>query len=104
LHIHRLPFFVQFLFTYLVYINTRDNVLIKQILPCAEKNCKSKMILVDNNNNTIGYSCLENPEEHNFRYNLTKRKWEKILIKTKLILHYNQNPHAEILFEALSQT
>ena len=84
-------------------INTRDGILIKHILPCSEKNCKSKMILVENKDNIVGYSCLKNPEEHNFRYNLNKRKWEKILIKTKLILHYNQNPYEEILFEALSQ-
>ena len=86
-----------------MHINTRDGILIKHILPCAEKNCESNMILVENRDILVGYSCLENPEEHNFRYNLTKRKWEKILIKTKIILHYNQNPSAEILFEALSQ-
>jgi len=86
-----------------VYINKRDTILVKQTLPCAEKNCKGKMILIENNANLLGYSCLEKPDEHNFRYNITLKKWEKIMIKTKLILHYNQNPCEEILFETLNE-
>ena len=48
----------------------------KKRIYCSTK-CGSKYI------NTKRRAALkENPEEHNFRYNLTKRKWEKILIKT----------------------
>lgn len=74
----------------------------KQTLPCAEKNCKSKMTLVEKNENLLGYNCLEKPNEHNFRYNITQKKWEKKIIKTKLILHYNQNPCEESLIETSS--
>jgi len=55
------------------------------------------MTLIENNNNSLGYSCIEKPDEHNFRYNITQKKWEKIIIKTKLILHYNKNPCEEFL-------
>ena len=71
--------------------------MVEQTLPCAEKNCNSQMTLIENNDNSLGYSCLEKPDEHNFRYNITQKKWEKIIIKTKLILHYNKNPCEEFL-------
>ena len=67
----------------------------KQKLPCAEKNCKSKMVLVENKDNILGYSCLEKPDEHNFRYNIARKKWEKIIIQTKVILNYNEDPCEE---------
>jgi len=57
------------------------------------------MTLIENYNNLLGYSCLEKPDEHNFRYNITQKKWERIIIKTKLVLHYNQNPCEESLIE-----
>lgn len=57
------------------------------------------MTLTENNDNILGYSCLEKPDDHNFRYNITQKKWEKIIIKTKLVLHYNKNPCDEYLIE-----
>lgn len=69
--------------------------MVEQKLPCAEKGCKSEMVLVENKDNILGYSCLENPDEHNFRYNITRKKWEKIIIQTKVILHYNKDPCEE---------
>lgn len=66
--------------------------MIEHKLPCAAKNCKSEMILIDNNDNLLSYSCLKKPDEHNFRYNLTQKKWEQLIIKTKLVLNYNHNP------------
>jgi len=80
-----------------VNINIRDRLLVVQTLPCAEKNCNSKMTLIENNENTLGYSCLTKPDEHNFRYNIVQKKWEKIVIRTKLILNYNKNPCEEFL-------
>jgi hypothetical protein len=71
-------------------------------LPCAAKNCKSKMILIDNNDNLLSYSCLNKPHEHNFRYNMTEKKWEQLIIKTKLVLNYNYNP-CKTNFTAISK-
>lgn len=76
--------------------------MVKQKLPCAEKNCKSKMTLIKNKDNILGYSCLEKPDEHNFRYNITRKKWGKIILKTKLIVYYNKNPCEEPLIETPS--
>ena len=73
--------------------------MVKQTLPCAERNCNSKMALKENDNNILGYSCLERPNEHKFRYDITQKKWEKIIIKTKILLHYNQNPCEESIYE-----
>ena len=78
-------------------INIRDRLLVAQTLPCAEKNCNSQMTLIENNDKTLGYSCLLKPDEHNFRYTIAQKKWEKIVIKTKLILNYNKNPCEEFL-------
>jgi len=66
--------------------------MVKQVLPCAEKNCESKMILTENTGNLLYYNCQENHHEHTFRYTIDQKKWEKILIKTKLILNYNNDP------------
>jgi hypothetical protein len=75
-------------------------VLVKQTLPCAEKNCKSKMTLTENTDNLLYYNCIKKHDEHTFRYNITQKRWKKIIIKTKLILHYNENPCEEHLTEA----
>jgi predicted flap endonuclease-1-like 5' DNA nuclease len=66
--------------------------MVKQTLPCAEKNCNSKMILTENAVNLLYYNCQEKHHEHTFRYTIDQKKWEKILIKTKLILNYNNDP------------
>jgi predicted flap endonuclease-1-like 5' DNA nuclease len=50
------------------------------------------MSLTESSDNVLYYSCLDNPEEHTYRYDLVQKKWEKIIIKRKLILHYNENP------------
>ena len=71
--------------------------MVVQTLPCAEKNCNGQMTLIENNEKTLGYSCRINPEEHNFRYSIVQKKWEKIVIKTQLILNYNKNPFEEFL-------
>jgi hypothetical protein len=75
-------------------------ILVKQTLPCAEKNCKSKMTLTENADNLLYYNCIKKHDEHTFRYNIAQKKWEKIIIKTKLILHYDENPCEEPLTEA----
>jgi len=69
--------------------------LVTQTLPCVEKNCKSKMLLIEDNLNFLNYRCLEKPEEHYFRYNINQKKWEKLIVKTKLVLTYNKNPCQE---------
>jgi len=66
--------------------------LVKQTLPCAGKNCKSKMTLTDKTDNMLYYNCITEHDEHTFRYNIKQKKWEKIILKTKIILHYNEDP------------
>jgi predicted flap endonuclease-1-like 5' DNA nuclease len=66
--------------------------MVKQTLPCAEKNCNSKMILTENAVNLLYYNCQEKHHDHTYRYNIDQKKWEKIMLKTKLILHYNNDP------------
>ena len=59
------------------------------------KNCKNMMVLTENAGNLLYYNCTENHNEHAFRYNVEQKKWEKIIVKTKLALHYNNNPIEE---------
>jgi hypothetical protein len=73
--------------------------LVKQTLPCAEKNCKSKMKLTRNEDNILTYKCLETPKEHIFRYYINQKAWEKIIIKAKLILRYKENPCQETVYD-----
>ena len=67
--------------------------MIINILPCADSKCKDKMRLVFQNERFIGYRCLLKPNSHNFRYNIKKDIWEKILIKTKPIICYKESPY-----------
>ena len=66
--------------------------MIKTTLPCAEKKCDSGMILTDNTGEILYYNCLKNHDTHVFRYNIPNKKWEKITIKSQIILHYKENP------------
>jgi hypothetical protein len=50
------------------------------------------MTLTDKTDNLLYYNCITNHDEHTFRYNIEQKKWEKIIIKTKIILHYKENP------------
>ena len=76
--------------------------MVKQRIPCAEKNCKSKMSFTKNANNFLYFGCLEKRGEHTFRYNIVQKKWEKMIIKSKLILHYNEHPYEEPIIESSS--
>ena len=73
--------------------------MVIQTLPCAEKNCRGKMALTENTDDILYYGCLENHNEHIFRYNMVQKKWLKIIIKTKLIFSYNKNPCEEPLIK-----
>ena len=53
------------------------------------------MVLIEDNNTFLSYRCLEKPEEHNFRYSINRKKWEKLIVKTKIVLNYNKNPCKE---------
>ena len=66
--------------------------MVQNILPCIDKNCTSKMILTENNDKLLYYNCQQKHNDHTFRYDIDQKKWEKIIIKTKLILHYKNNP------------
>ena len=57
------------------------------------------MALIEKDNNILGYSCFERPDEHRFRYDIRQKKWEKIIIKTKIILHYTQDPCEESIYD-----
>ena len=63
-----------------------------QTLPCPKKNCKNKMNLTKNSDNLLNYKCHKNPDQNKFRYNVDKKKWEKIFTQTKILLNYNRNP------------
>ena len=69
--------------------------MVAKTLSCVEKKCKSKMVLIEDNNTILSYRCLEKPEEHNFRYSINLKKWEKLIVKTKIVLNYNKNPCQE---------
>jgi predicted flap endonuclease-1-like 5' DNA nuclease len=66
--------------------------MVQNVLPCIDKNCTSKMILTENNDKLLYYNCQQKHSDHTFRYDIDQKKWEKIIIKTKLILHYKKNP------------
>ena len=66
--------------------------MVKQELACAEKNCNNKMVLTENTGKLLYYNCQEKNNEHTFRYNIEQKKWEKIMIKTKLLLNYDNDP------------
>ena len=72
--------------------------MLRTTLPCADPQCKNKMRLVFQNDRFLGYRCLLKPNTHNFRYNIARKRWEKIIIKTKPVIGYKKSPY-EILFE-----
>ena len=72
--------------------------MLRATLPCANPQCNDKMRLVFQNERFIGYRCLLKPNSHNFRYDRTRKKWSKIIIKTKPIICYKQSPY-EILID-----
>ena len=53
------------------------------------------MVLIEDTPTFLSYGCLEKPEEHNFRYRINQKKWEKLIITTKIVLNYNKNPCQE---------
>jgi hypothetical protein len=50
------------------------------------------MTLTESTDNSLYYNCVEKHEKHAFRYNIDQKKWEKIILKTKRILNYNEDP------------
>lgn len=72
-----------------------------ETLPCADPKCKDKMRVVFKNERFIGYRCLLKPNSHNFRYNIKREIWEKIIIKTKPIIGYKESPY-DLLEEGLT--
>jgi len=72
--------------------------MLRESLPCADPQCTDIMRLVFQNERFIGYRCLLKPNTHNFRYNLNRDIWEKIIIKAKPIIGYKESPY-DILFE-----
>ena len=71
--------------------------MVKLTLPCAEKKCKSKMTITDETDNILYYNCLEKHDEHVFKYNIIQKKWEKITVQSKIILHYTENPCEDVI-------
>ena len=51
------------------------------------------MNLIEHNVDYLVYRCLEKPVEHNYRYQIKEKKWEKLIIQTKLVIYYNNNPY-----------
>ena len=67
--------------------------MLREALPCADPQCKEIMRLVFQNEHFIGYRCLLKPNSHNFRYNIGRDIWEKIIINTKPIIGYKESPY-----------
>jgi hypothetical protein len=72
--------------------------MMREKLPCADPQCTDIMRLVFQNERFIGYRCLLKPNTHNFRYNIDRNLWEKIIIKAKPIICYKECPY-DILVE-----
>ena len=73
----------------------------KEKLPCAHPDCDAKMRLTFENDRFLGYRCLQKPNSHNFRYDINREKWEKIIIKTKPIICYKESPYETLCEEEL---
>ncbi|GEM_PF-3025790 len=73
--------------------------MLKTTLPCADPQCADKMRLVFQNERFLGYRCLLKPKSHNFRYDIERKRWEKIIIKTKPIIGYKKSPYDVALDE-----
>lgn len=67
--------------------------MLRQTLRCADPECTDLMRLVFENDRFIGYRCLLKPNSHNFRYNIDKNLWEKIIINTKPIIGFKESPY-----------
>ena len=50
------------------------------------------MTLTEGTENVLYYNCVEKHEKHAFRYVIDQKKWEKVIIQTKRILNYNEDP------------
>jgi len=72
--------------------------MLRVTLPCADPQCRDKMRLVFQNERYLGYRCLQKPNSHNFRYDIARKRWEKIIIKAKPLLGYKNSPY-EVSFE-----
>ena len=75
--------------------------MLRDLLPCADPQCKDKMRVIFKNKRFIGYRCLLKPNTHNFRYNIERKIWEKIIITTKPLIGYKQSPYEILLEEGL---
>jgi hypothetical protein len=80
--------------------------MLRAALPCADPNCKDKMRLVFQNGRFVGYRCILKPNTHNFRYDIERKRWEKLIIKTKPIIGYKESPYdvqidEEVIIEQL---
>ena len=67
--------------------------MLRETLPCADPQCTDMMRLVFQNERFIGYRCLLKPNTHNFRYNVERDLWEKIIITSKPIIGYKESPY-----------
>ena len=76
--------------------------MLRTSLPCADPQCKDKMRLVFQNERFLGYRCILKPNTHNFRYDIERKRWEKVIIKTKPIIGYNEAPHDILLEEGVT--
>jgi hypothetical protein len=81
-------------------------VMLRATLPCADPQCKDKMRLIFQNERFLGYRCLLKPNSHNFRYDIERKRWEKIIITTKPIVGYKESPYdisveEEVIIETL---
>jgi hypothetical protein len=76
--------------------------MLRTTLPCADPQCKDEMRLVFQNERFLGYRCLLKPNSHNFRYDIERKRWEKIIITTKPIIGYKENPYETLLDEEVA--
>ena len=76
--------------------------MLRETLPCPDAQCKDMMRLVFQNERYIGYRCLLKPNSHNYRYNVDRDLWEKIIINAKPIIGYNESPYDFLFDEELT--
>lgn len=74
--------------------------MVAETLPCAEKSCSGKMSLLEEKDDVLYYRCLEKHNKHYFRYDVTQKQWERLIVSRKLVLHFEQDPYAEPVDES----
>jgi replicative superfamily II helicase len=61
------------------------------------------MKLTEKTTNILYYKCFKYHNEHAYRYHIKEKKWEKLIIKTKILLSYKEDPYKEFIIEPIEK-